>query len=42
VRQRVVDRVMAGVLKVAFPVHAGPFPGNCRFFHRTFGDWLSR
>ena len=41
VRQRVIERVMAGILKMAVPVHAGPL-GRGRFFHRTFLEWLSR
>jgi len=41
VRQRVVQRVMAGIFKMAVSVHAGPL-GQVRFIHRTFLDWLSR
>ena len=39
--KRVVDGVMAGVLEMAVPVHAGSFYGGL-FFHRTFGKCLSR
>lgn len=42
VRQRVVERMMAGILEVAFPVHAGPLLGSRSVLHRTFGEWLSR
>ena len=41
VRQRVIERMMAGILKMTVPVHAGPFCRG-RFIHRTFREWLSR
>lgn len=41
VGQRVVERMMAGILKMTVPVHAGPFCRG-RIIHRTFREWLSR